>query len=259
MVKGVSHVHTTYSFDGKLTPTELHTFFAERGMQFVLLSEHIESLDAAGINSLVEECGRVSNRQCVLVPGIEVDDVNLLIFGIREVPPYDTIDDLIRILRGQGALFVYAHPVKKHAVPPSVMEMIEGFEVWNTRYDGKLMPRQSNLSLFQNLLCEKQHLHPLVGLDFHKPSDYARVFMEVDCRLPTDALSAIRAGRYSLRANGKAIQVYPTQRTLGAWAATAKGALYTRLYDAAVSQHRWLSKRRIPVPKVLKKALKRYF
>ena len=259
MLKGVSHVHTTYSFDGKLTPEELQAFFAARGIQFVLLSEHIESLDAASINSLIAECSRVSNNECVLVPGIEVDEMNLLIFGIREVRPYDSIDDLIQICRGQGALLGYAHPVKKHAVPPAVMEMIEGFEVWNTRYDGKLMPRQSNVVLFQSLLRQNQNLRPLVGLDFHKPSDYALVFMKVDCGLPSDVLSTIRAGRYSLHESSKAIQVYPGRRSFGAWAATAKGTMYTHVYDLAVSWHRWLSRCGIPVPRMVKMALKKIF
>jgi hypothetical protein len=259
MLKGITHVHTTYSFDGKLSLRDLQTFFASRNIQFVLLSEHIESLEAASINSLVDECRIVSTDDCHLIPGIEVDDLNLLIFGIREVPGYQSVDELIQILHEQGALFGYAHPVKKHAVPTSVMEMIEGFEVWNTRYDGKLMPRQTNVAMFQNLLRQNPRIRPMVGLDFHKPSDYAPVYMQVDCHAPSKILSAIRAGEYSLCVNDRPLHIYPARRSFRSWTTTAKRTLYTRLYDFTVSQHRWLAQHGLTVPRGLKMALKRIF
>jgi hypothetical protein len=259
MLKGVSHVHTTYSFDGKLCPAELHAFFAAKGVQFVLLSEHVESLDMSGINSLIVDCARASTDECCLVPGIEVDDLNLLIFGIRPINPYASVDELIRMFRAQGALLTYAHPIKKRKVPPWIMEIIEGFEVWNTRHDGKLMPRQRNVDLFRRLLLQNPIVRPLVGLDFHKSSDYAQAFLLVECERPCDVLATIRAGKYTLRANNHIVRVYPARRSASTLATTATGAIYTLLYDFAVLQHRWLFQHGIAVPKNLKRILKKVF
>ena len=188
-----------------------------------------------------------------------MDDLNLLTFGIKEVETYRSVEELIRIFHAQGALFGYAHPVKKRTVPNWLMEIIEGFEVWNTRHDGKLTPRRSNVGLFQDFLQKNPKIRPLVGLDFHKPSDYAEAFLRVECDDHADILEAIRAGKYSLRANDRDLQVYPGPGSRGSWTSALKASTYTCLYDSAVALHRWLSRCGVPVPKNLKTALKRIF
>jgi hypothetical protein len=256
MLRGVSHVHTTYSFDGKLSPAELHEFFATRGIQFVLLSEHVETLTTDSINALIAECRQLSDNRCCLIPGVEIDDLNLLIFGITEISPYNSVDHLIEICRNQGALLGYAHPVKKHDVPDAVLEMIETFEVWNTRYDGKLMPRPANLTLLRTLLEQKPAMRPLVGLDFHKPSDFADVFIQVDCDSASGVLSAIRRGAYSLHSAGRSLQLSATNQN---WLAATQRSVYTHLYDLVIAWHRWLSERGVTVPRPIKMAFKKIF
>ena len=83
MLKGIGHVHSTFSFDGKVEIGELHAFFAARGFDFVLMSEHIEHLDLGHMQRIYDACQRVSDHRCVIIPGIEIDELHILIFGIR--------------------------------------------------------------------------------------------------------------------------------------------------------------------------------
>ena len=74
--RGVAHVHSTYSFDGRLTLDELAVSFKARGIQFVLMSEHVESLDPEKLGSFISDCKQNSDESLLLIPGIEIDDLN---------------------------------------------------------------------------------------------------------------------------------------------------------------------------------------
>src|SRR5208337_3264907 len=95
-VRGVAHVHSTYSFDGCLNLHDLAGFFQERGIDFVLMSEHVETLDTD-----------------------EIDALNALFFGVQPVNIWTHIEHLAQQLAAGGALVAVSHPVKvKKSVPP---------------------------------------------------------------------------------------------------------------------------------------------
>jgi len=121
------------------------------------------------------------------------------------------------------------------------------------------MPRQTNIGLFRQLHGQNPGLRPLVGLDFHKRSDYASVFIEAQCDSPAEVLAAIRGGNYSLQTSDGPLNVYPERQTLRTLATNANRAVYTWIYDFAVTQHRWLARQGFTVPKSFKTALKRIF
>ncbi len=83
ILRGVAHVHSTYSFDGRLPLPDLAGFLAGQGLDFVLMSEHVESLDPGKVRRFVADCSRLSNESFLLIPGIEIDELNALFYGIQ--------------------------------------------------------------------------------------------------------------------------------------------------------------------------------
>ena len=57
------HAHTRWSYDGFLTPAELGAKAARRGFGAVLVSDHVDTLDADRYARLVEECIRFSREK----------------------------------------------------------------------------------------------------------------------------------------------------------------------------------------------------
>src|ERR1017187_6145167 len=109
-VRGVAHVHSTYSFDGCLNLHELAGFFKERGIDFVLMSEHVETLNPGIIKAYISDCQTCSNEKFLLVPGIEIDALNALFFGVRTVSVWAHMEDLAQQLAVDGALVAVSHP-----------------------------------------------------------------------------------------------------------------------------------------------------
>lgn len=262
MLKGVTHIHSTYSFDGTLDLQELRLFFEARGLDFVLMSEHIEELNLQKIRSFIADCGKFSSEKCLLVPGIEMDELNIVIFGIREAGEYESVSDLAAQFQGQGALVVLSHPVKiRRELRPGVREMLGGVEVWNNRYDGKVVPRIKNLDLLRSLRLENPQLVALSGLDFHKKSDFAPVWIEVDAseRTSSAILRGIRAGCSRICRNGRPIPIYGQNGRIHQAIFHLQCSTYAPLYDFTVRRYRHLKSLGIPVPAFLKRVVKRVF
>ena len=88
LLRGITHAHSRYSFDGKLELGQLHDLLSQRGYDFVFMSEHIEELTPDSMARFVSECATLSVKGCVMVPGIEIDALHILIYGIaRRLQP----------------------------------------------------------------------------------------------------------------------------------------------------------------------------
>ncbi len=254
-LRGITHVHSRYSFDGKLELSHLHDLLSERGYDFALMSEHIEELTADSMARFVAECATLSAKGCVLVPGIEMDALHILIYGIRAAPlAWNSVTDLAEQFVRQGALIVVSHPVKLHgALPASVETWAEGVEIWNTRYDGRTGPRLKNLQLFHERHRLNPRTVPIGGVDLHSASDLSDVYLEVSAaEASRDALiDAVRGGNFKVMNGGREVK-------LSISSATRLGlTLQTGFYDLAVQFNRRLKGIGIIVPKPLRKAIRK--
>src|SRR5215469_12113339 len=136
--RGVAHVHSTYSFDGRLTIEEIAAFFEARGVAFVLMSEHVESLDPGKVRGLLADCEKHSTASLLLIPGIEIDALNALFYNVPAAEKWTDNEDLAKQLACGGALVAVSHPVKIRDVPRIDPLLIEAVEIWNGRHDGKI-------------------------------------------------------------------------------------------------------------------------
>jgi hypothetical protein len=190
LVRGAAHVHSTFSFDGKLTHRQLRELFLSRGFQFALMSEHIEYQTPDTLRSAIDACARESTQDFLFVPGIEIDDLHILMYGVPSVP--DGIDciDLFRHARAAGSLIALSHPIKiRGQLNPEVVDALRAVEIWNGRYDGKLFPRWANL----RYLAIGNLPVPIIGHDLHSAADISKLAIELE--VPSLEAGAIIAGR----------------------------------------------------------------
>lgn len=262
-MRGVAHVHSTYSFDGRLRLPELAQFLAERGMDFALLSEHVESLQPETLREFFHQCQECSNDAILLIPGVEIDGLNALLFGIRHCPEqWMDWEDLARQLISAGALTAVSHPCRiVKPVPALIRRHAEAVEVWNSRYDGKMALRLSSVRYWRSLMTqEKRALRPMCGIDFHDRRDYCPLMLEVQCaeRDSSAILASLRAGQYRMVHGGRPV---PLDFHSGALpiAYRSFAALSGAAHSAVYGLHRQAVRMNLRPPRPVKRWLARWF
>lgn len=260
--RGVAHAHSTYSFDGKLTLQDLIRFFRDRNLDFVLMSEHVESLDPDKVRSFIEDCARYSSSEFLAVPGIEIDALNALYYDVQPVTAWKDEEDLARQLVSAGAMAVVSHPVKVHGELPAVTaELVEGVEVWNSRHDGKLAP-DGKILRFWRVLRQRinRQLLPMCGIDFHKPDDFIPLVFDLQCDSLErhQVMAAIRGGRYTIRRGDSPVPLDFTSGNL-AVAYRLYTQLYRLIYRTIYQAHRVVQSGGLRAPRPLRRILRRMF
>lgn len=262
VVKGVAHVHSTYSFDGKLSIRELADFFRERDINVVLMSEHVEGLDPEQVRAFISDCQSHSSGGLLLVPGIEIDALNALFFGVQPVGPWTSVEHLAQDLVRAGALAAVSHPVKvKNGIPKVTASFVEAVEVWNSRHDGKLVMDSRMVRFWLDLRNSLgRPLVPLCGIDFHDRDDFVPLVFELSCdRLDVvEVIAAIRAGSYCIVRSSIKVPLHCQTGEL-APLYQLMSILYRGIYSAVYKTHRtarWLG---LKPSTELRRALRRIF
>lgn len=203
-IKGALHVHSTLSHDGSLLIAELAGWYRDRGYGFLAMGEHVEDLDDAKLERLVEEStGNSDERFCVL-PGVEYSlNHSTHILGVG-FPRRLSERDPSRIaaqIRNAGGFSVLAHPRRgSWAFPNRVLEAVDAVEVWNIGYDGKYLPPIESLRKFQRARQIKSNLLAVASHDLHRtPSFYdVGISMDVESLSVPNILENLRSGRFAI-------------------------------------------------------------
>jgi hypothetical protein len=208
--KGISHTHSTYSFDGTLSLAELKTLLQAAGYHFALMSEHVEGLSTARFAEFLDECASLSDERFLFVPGLEFHRECLAVNGLtRPLEMEAPRGRLLQTCLGQGRFNVLVHP---SAGRPSIFmpfaESVHAVEVWNCKYDGARALSARNLRAWRQLSRSARRT-PVFGIDFHHRAQLVPVYMGVDVeRLSTESvLGALGAGRHTLHHGAVTIEV----------------------------------------------------
>jgi len=260
-LRGVAHVHSKHSFDGRLPLAGLAAFFQERRLDFVLLSEHVESLDAPKVASLIAECAVLSSPSFLLIPGIEIDALHALFYGVTSIAPWESNEELAAQLAAGGALVAVSHPVKVRQLPPFTLAHAEAVEVWNSRHDGKTALDLRMVRFWTGLRARLQrNLLPLCGIDFHSTRDFIPLVMEVSASsLSTpEILASLKAGRYRISLAGRTVPLdFNTGRLPPGY--RAYSAIYRLFYKLVYAMHRATVGSGFRLPSGLKAMLRNRF
>ena len=170
-IKGVIHVHSLYSYDGVKSIEEIKKLFKKVGIDFIILTEHIEGLDNSKLISFISDCKSLSENDFIIIPGLEFkcEDIEILGLNISKNFKYSGLDELISQIQKNGGLAILAHPYKYKSTINSIFSSLgklNGVEIWNSRYDGS-SPRVNNIILLKKLRLNKSNIFAYEGLDFH--------------------------------------------------------------------------------------------
>lgn len=200
--KGIIHVHSKFSYDGRHTLEEIALFARKLGYSFVGVTEHSDTFDEGRMSDFVKECRRFSDSALVLIPGIEFTcEKNLHLLGLG-VEHFTAIKDPILVaqfIKAQGGLAIVAHPIRYNYKIPSGLEAeINGIEIWNAGYDGRFVPNDRSIALWQTLRKRNEVLLAYGGQDLHGITDHCHVKLTVSCDELTEGaiLRALKEGNY---------------------------------------------------------------
>lgn len=264
MLRGVMHIHSTYS-DGEFTLAELRDIFLAQGLRFAFMSDHAEFFNQQSIQAYVAECESLSDERLRFVAGLEYRcERNMHILGYGAIQLAQTADpqEIIRYIDSQGALSVIAHPKDEHF--PWIEEFAQlplGIEVWNSKYDGRYAPRPATFALLQRLQKRQRAMLAFFGQDLHWKKQFRGLSVDLQCdRAESGALLGAtgrgdfcgQAGDYSLPSSG----VVPEDLLLQFG---RKHARSYRMRRFLKSGKQALDRARISVPDSLKAQLRKLF
>jgi hypothetical protein len=208
-MKALLHVHSDFSYDGKNSLEELARWGAQRGLDALLLSEHVNDFDDDKMRRLVERCdGLNGSGGAILVPGLEFaveGGFHILGFALRRFRATVKPAEAVRFIRDEGGLAVLAHPARyRGAWPaPEVLALLDGIEVWNATYDGRFFPSGKILRACGERLGRVTNARPFGGQDLHTVTRNRLVATEArDARSVPELIDALRAGSTRFGAAG---------------------------------------------------------
>ena len=259
---GVMHMHSTHSYDGKLSLSELKALLLEHGYSFACMSEHTDEMTAKGAEAFVAECRALSDDTFVFVPGFEVPykDAHILQYGSTDFLGQFADRDRLLAWSAEAPLTILAHPVRNQFVLDSAMEeAIDGVEIWNQQYDGKLVPRTRAANLLRDLRTADQNLIATGGVDFHRREHLGppQTVMELSELSDSAILEALGSNRFSFGA--EALLIDPDAE----WQPTVQEHLASVLSVAVITNgkrvNRWLAHLGISLPRRLKERVRKVF
>lgn len=173
--KGIIHVHSIYSYDGKHSLEEIAQYGVKRGYSFMCMSEHSDTLNEEIMVKYVKECQRVSTPDCLIIPGIEFTcekDLHLIGLGVQHFTESKVPPEVARFIHQQGGISVIAHPSRyNYQIPFDVACAVDGVEVWNASYDGRFVPNDKSLNLIKEMRKGNGSLLAFGGQELHRISD----------------------------------------------------------------------------------------
>lgn len=237
---GILHAHSRYSYDGKLSLAELRSLLLARGISFACMTEHTDHLTEESFSNFLNECRSLSDETFLFVPGLEVSfpRAHVIASGISAiVNPQDDPYSLVKALKQQGSIIVFAHPHRSHfQAPEGVGELLDGVEVWNSQYDGKRVPRTASLEMLAENRKQFPNQSAFAGIDFHRVSHEGgpRIRIESDILDQASVIDALRNHRYTLASEW--VTVDPDGTIHGVSPAEAKRMSATAVRNIEISK-----------------------
>src|SRR5262249_39089058 len=182
---GILHVHSNLSYDGQNTLAEIALLAKSRSYQFVAMSEHSDTFDPQKMAYLVDECRRLSDASFLMIPGLEFtcdNRLHLLALGIERYTDIRNPALVARFVSAQGGLAILSHPSRyRYQVPSGLETLLDGIEVWNAGYDGRFIPNDRSIRLWDSLRVRNKSLRAFGSQDLHAIGDHRHVRVSVRC------------------------------------------------------------------------------
>lgn len=201
---GIIHVHSNFSFDGQHTLEEIALLAKKRRYSFAGITEHSNTFDEDKMSHLIKECRRLSDQVLLLIPGLEFtcdENLHLLGLGIKHFTAIKDPISVARFIKAQGGVAIVSHPSRYGYKLLSGLETeIHGIEIWNAVYDGRFVPNDRSIALWQALRKRNMALRPFGGQDLHQITGHCHVQTTVlsDEQNEERILQDLKAGNFKI-------------------------------------------------------------
>lgn len=171
LFRGVAHVHTSYSRDGTLTLKDLKEKCLKEEINFVLIADHAEDLDANKYKALKRECDLLNGESFCLIPGLEFDcsdKIHILGFGITEYIENWDLGNITDKIQEAGGLSVLSHlSLIENMENLSKIRNLDFGECWNPSYATEFYPDKKSLEIYKKIYKKDAGVLAIAGADFH--------------------------------------------------------------------------------------------
>jgi PHP domain len=211
-ISGIIHVHTKYSRDGEMDLEGLALAFRRDGHQFICLTEHAEDLGTEKMADLAERCRTLSDDDFCVIPGLEFDSaegLHILGLGLSDYVRGRSAAEIIAAVHALGGLVILAHPKPgAELLLTGSLELPDGVELWNTKYDTRYAPRLHRFSVLRRLRALKPDVWGYCSPDFHWKNQYRKVSVRiwVDRIAQKPILNALKAGQFACAVGHQVLQ-----------------------------------------------------
>ena len=196
-VPAACHIHSSWSYDGTFSLSDLSVKFSARGCRVLMMTEHDRGFSEAHFQRFREACANASSREILVMPGIEYSDaenrVHVLAWGLNSFLGENLpTAAMLEAAKAANGVTVLAHPTRRTAwsvFEPHWTELLLGIEAWNRKYDGWAP------STAAPALLNAGRLVPFVGLDFHTDRQLFPLMMALDIEGNITEASVVRCLR----------------------------------------------------------------
>jgi len=205
MIIGMLHVHTIFSYDGKIGIEELWKKARKEGLSFIVLADHVETLlERKNIGKFLEKVEGYDSFPFI-IPGFEYTcspRVHLLAIGIKGiVENYKDPVHLIESTHREGGLVIWGHyDFKLKECDIEILSKVDGVEIWNRKYDGTMsfLPYKGRLfNLIRN--SYNNNLKMYNGTDIHSFSHWSRILVTMQAvSSRAEIMNALRVGNFEI-------------------------------------------------------------
>ena len=203
-IKGIFHVHSDYSYDGRHSLNEIAEYARRRGYAFVVMTEHSDTFDDNKMTEYINECRSRSTSDLILIPGIEFScegGFHIIGLGISGFISSSDPVGVVEAIHSQNGIAILAHPSRyAYKIAENLLNAMDGIEVWNAVYDGRYVPGHRSLSFLNNVNKTGYSLLAFGGLDLHKLSELPNIYLTLsDCDLDENAIMHhLRNGHFTI-------------------------------------------------------------
>lgn len=200
---GLVHLHSTHSYDGKLSLSEIHDLAVRDGISFVCMTEHTEGMNEEQMQRFIDECRSVSDDRVVFIPGFEITNGNshTLAIGVTSPVQIGIPIEMMKKAKADGAWIVLAHPHRNQfEIQDAHLAVIDGVEIWNGQYDGKHVPRTAAVSYLSFLRRTLPKLLASAGLDLHRTSHWGgpQIHLQAESRDVSSIVTGLKMGKFEI-------------------------------------------------------------
>lgn len=200
--RGVIHLHTSFSFDGSLSPARIAALCRDRGLSFAAIADHAESMDEDSMRRLAGECEEASGEDFVMIPGLEHRfrrGIHILAFGQRRLVPARNLAEMFEEIHADGCVLVAAHCTSAGDLPRELVEILTAVEIWNVGRDTRVLPTSRQIPVYRRLAKAYPWLYATSGLDMHKGNEWAcETVLDPPCEASdTEVLDRLRQGQFA--------------------------------------------------------------